>query len=299
MHRHLAALAACLLIAAPTFADQSPLPRPETITVTADRTQREAIVYAPAPQAGSRPVVLVFHGGGGGAAWMSNRSTTFTRTFMDAGYVVIYMNGSTRGRTDKLRTWNAVHCCAYAARKKINEAAYVDAVIDSLDARHDIDRTRIFLMGHSNGAMLSYRIAGQMKTTPRAIAPVSGAIFADQPDVPARTSIFMYHAVDDEVLSYDGNPDDKAERWRTAPHVGFIAAEARLAAQKNCQQAVPIAVDTRGPLRDSGVEMTVRSCPGSSLVAVTGLSGGHEWPSRPKSGFSIEAALLDFFDAQR
>ena len=29
---------------------------------------------------------------------------------------------------------------------------------------------------------------------------LSGAIFADQPDVPDRTAIFMYHAVDDEVL---------------------------------------------------------------------------------------------------
>ncbi len=285
MRRYLTVVFACLLIAAPALA------KPETLTVTAGRTPREAVVYAPSAADGPRPVVLVFHGGGGSADWMANKSAQLTRTFTGAGYAVVYMNGSTRRRTEKLRTWNAVHCCAYAAKAKINEAAYADAVLDALDARIEIDRTRIFLMGHSNGAMLNYRLAGQMQTAPRAIAAISGAIFTDQPAIPARTSIFMYHAVDDEVLSYDGNPEDKAERWRTAPHVGFIKAEARLADTKTC--AGPTAIPA------SGVTITARNCTGgSSLVAVTGLSGGHEWPARPQS-YSIEAALLAFFEDQR
>jgi polyhydroxybutyrate depolymerase len=291
--RQLVALTiACLLLAAPAFAYNLPLPEPETLTVKAGKAEREAILYAPAATGDAGPVVLVFHGGGGGAEWMANRSSELTRTLSGAGYIVVYMNGSSRRNTEKLRTWNAVHCCAYAAKKKINDAAYADAVIEELDRRLDIDRTRIFLMGHSNGAMLSYRIAGQMKTTPRAIAPISGAIFADQPDVPDRTSIFMYHGVDDEVLSYDGNPEDKAERWRTAPHIGFIKAEAQLAKLKDCGALTASSFD-------GGVTQTDRTCPGgSSLVAVTGPSGGHEWPSRPP-GYSIEQAILGFFERQR
>lgn len=292
MHRLIAAAFACLLIAAPAVSYNIPLTAPETLTVKAGKTKREAILYAPATTQAGRPVVLIFHGGGGGGEWMANRSTSLTRALSGAGYIVVYMNGSSRRDTEKLRTWNAVHCCAYAAKKKINDAAYADAVIEELDRRLDIDRTRIFLMGHSNGAMLSYRIAGQMKTTPRAIAPISGAIFADQPDVPDRTSIFMYHAVDDEVLSYDGNPEDKAERWRTAPHIGFIKAEAKLAELKNC--GAPVASGF-----DGGVQMTERACAGgSSLVAVTAPSGGHEWPSKAP-GYKIEDAILGFFERQR
>ncbi len=286
MRRFIVALAVLVSLASPAFA------APETITVKAGKTKRDAVVYAPNASPQSRPVVLVFHGGGGSAEWMANRSGDLTRTLTGAGYAVVYMNGSTKRRTGKLRTWNAVHCCAYAAKAKINEAAYADAVIDALGARLDIDRTRIFLMGHSNGAMLSYRLAGQMKTAPRAIAPVSGAIFADQPSLPARTSVFMYHAVDDEVLSYDGNPDDKAERWRTAPHLGFLKAEAKLAEMKGCAAAVASPATP-------GVTITTRTCTGaSSLTAVTGLSGGHEWPARP-AAYDIEDALLTFFDSQR
>jgi len=287
VRRFLAAAFALFALVLPAFAN------PETLTVKTGKTEREFILYAPANARGPAPLLMVFHGGGGGDDWMANKSRVLTRTFNEAGYAVAYMNGSARRDGEKLRTWNAVHCCAYAAKKKINDAAYADAVVDEIARRLDIDRTRIFLMGHSNGAMLSYRIAGQMQTAPRAIAPISGAIFADQPDVPDRTSIFMYHAIDDEVLSYDGNPEDKAERWRTAPHVGFIKAEAKLAELKSCGHASPVSA----PI---GLATTTRACAGGSvLIATAAGTGGHEWPARPQADYRIEDALLAFFNSQR
>ena len=168
-------------------------PKAEPLSVKAGKDQRELILYTPQDISRDVPVVLVFHGGGGGAEWMASKSRKLTRTFTEAGYAVAYMNGSSRRDGEKLRTWNAAHCCAYAQRQNIDEAAYIDAAMDALDRKTGIDRTRIFLVGHSNGAMLAYRVAGQMKDAPRAIAPISGAIFADQPGIPARTSIFMYH----------------------------------------------------------------------------------------------------------
>lgn len=268
-------------------------PAGETLSVTAGRETRELILYAPDTAQEPVPVVMVFHGGGGGAAWMAGKSRTLTRTLTRAGYAVAYMNGSSRRGGDNLRTWNASHCCAYAQRRNINEAAYADAAVEALDKRLGIDRTRIFLMGHSNGAMLSYRLAGAMQVTPRGIAPISGAIFADQPDVPDRTSIFMYHARNDEVLSYSGSPSNKAERWRTQPHLGFVQAEAKLAELKSCgapKSANPVA----------GIGITTRSCPGGSiLMAATAETGGHEWASNEISGYPIETALLDYFESQR
>lgn len=248
------------------------------------------LLAAPAAAGDARPVVRVFHGVGGGAEWIANRSTSLTRTHSGAGYIVLYMNGFSRQGTEKRRTSTAIHSHAYAA-KKTNDAAYADTVIEELDRRLDIHRTRLFLMGRSNGAMLSDRIADQMETFPRAIAAISGATFADQPDVPDSTSIFMYHAVDDEVLSDDGHPDNKAERWRTAPHVGFVKAEAKRAEVKTC--GAPVASGT-----DGGMRNTERACPGSStLVAVTAPSGGHERPANAP-GYRIEDALLAFFERQ-
>lgn len=286
-------LAASLLFFPAAAAAPGRAPEGETLTTGKGKSAREFILYRPATVSGPVPVVMVFHGGGGGDGWMANKSRDLTRTLTDAGYAVAYMNGSARRDSEKLRTWNAVHCCAYAAKKKINDAAYADAAIDLIDQRLGIDRSRVFLTGHSNGAMLSYRLAGQMKTAPRAIAPVSGAIFADQPAIPARTSIFMYHAKNDEVLSFDGKPDGKAERWRTAPHVGFVKAETKLADLKSCGPASPVSA----PI---GITTTTRTCAGGSvLIATAADTGGHEWPARPQADYRIEDALLGFFNSQR
>lgn len=265
----------------------------ETLTVMAGRQARDLILYAPEDSRGPVPLVMVFHGGGGGADWMAGKSRTLTRTLTEAGYAVAYMNGSSRRDGDNLRTWNAAHCCAYAQRRKIDEAAYADAAIEALDRKLGIDRSRVFLAGHSNGAMLSYRLASAMKVTPRAIASISGAIFADQPAIPARTSIFMYHTKDDEVLSYSGNPDDKAERWRTAPHLGFLKAEAKLSELKTCGPA-----KANSPAK--GLTSTTRACTGGSvLIGVTAETGGHEWAPSAPAGSSLEQTLVEFFDSQR
>jgi poly(3-hydroxybutyrate) depolymerase len=91
-----------------------------------------------------------------------------------AGYTVAYLNGSSR-RKVKRGTWNTVYCCACASKANENKAAHADAIIEDVDGCLAIGPARIFLLGHTSAAMLSYRIAGRMKTTPRAIAPVSGA----------------------------------------------------------------------------------------------------------------------------
>ncbi|AXE65734.1 phospholipase/carboxylesterase [Hyphomonas polymorpha PS728] len=283
----------CILLGGVAAAAPGPSPKAETLSVKAGKDQREFILYTPQDTRRGMPVVLVFHGGGGGAEWMASKSRKLARTFTEAGYAVVYMNGSSRRDGEKLRTWNAAHCCAYAQRQNIDEATYINAAVDALDRKIGIDRTRIFLVGHSNGAMLSYRVAGQMKDAPRAIAPISGAIFADQPALPARTSIFMYHAKDDEVLSYSGNPDDKAERWRTQPHLGFEKAEVELARLKGC--GAP-GIASPAP----GLTEIRRACAGgSTLLALSAETGGHEWASRAAASYQIEDTLLTFFNSQR
>ena len=74
MRRLIAAAFACLLIAAPARAYNIPLPEPQTLTVDAGQAKRDFLVYAPASTSGPHPVVLVFHGGGGGAEWMANKT---------------------------------------------------------------------------------------------------------------------------------------------------------------------------------------------------------------------------------
>lgn len=118
--------------------------------------EREIVLRAQ-PMNTPQPLVLIFHGGGGSAQFMARRSGSFAGLLLRQGYAVAFMNGSSRRDGQNLRTWNGGHCCAYAMTTKIDEADYIDQAVTVIAAQAPIDRSRIFLIGHSNGGMIAYR----------------------------------------------------------------------------------------------------------------------------------------------
>src|SRR5215831_5938057 len=94
------------------------------------------------------------------------------------GFLAVYPYG-TGVMKAKLLTWNAGPCCGYAQKNKIDDVAFVAALLDDLAARVDYDRARVYATGHSNGAMMAYRLAQDLSDRIAAIAPVGGALVTD------------------------------------------------------------------------------------------------------------------------
>ena len=280
-------LAACTTEATPD-STLAQLP-PETLRVDVDGTTRLANIEMPLPmESGPLPLVMVFHGGGGSADRMQSVSQSLSRQLRAHGYIVAYMNGSSRLNLRNLRTWNADHCCAYAQDHHINDAAFIDATVSELSSLTDVDTDRIFLLGHSNGAMLSYRVASDLSFTPAGVVAISGAMFDDQPDIPAATSVLAIHTRDDAVVSFDGSAD-RSERHRTAPHLPFASVRNRLETLKACTQSAETT-----PL--PGLTISEAHCEGESrVVTFASNEGGHEWP-KAIPGFDLEAGILTFLD---
>ena len=249
--------------------------------------ERAIIVEEPfAASLAPLPVALVFHGGGGSAALMQDRSRRLSEVLRQNGFLVVYMNGSSRFGGKNLRTWNAVHCCAYAADNHIDEAAFVSAALTALETYVDIDESRIMLIGHSNGAMLSYQLAAGMEPAPHAIVAISGALFADQPDLPEETSVLAIHTLDDDVVDFDGS-GGKSKRWRDAPNLSFEAAHQHLLDDKACGA-------TGVTIPAPGVVQSLADCEaGSRVMTIESQTGGHEWPKTIPS-YDLEAAIAAF-----
>ena len=74
------------------------------------------------------------------------------------GFIAVYPQGS-GGIAGKLRTWNAGTCCGYAMQQRIDEIAFVAALLDDLQATVAIDRARVYATGISNGGMMAYEVA--------------------------------------------------------------------------------------------------------------------------------------------
>ena len=99
------------------------------------------------------PLVVVIHGAFDTAKGMEKFSG-FSDLADREGFVVLYPNGM--GILGFLQHWNAGHCCGKAANDNLDDVGFVAATIEDVSARLAIDRSRVYMVGFSNGGMLIY-----------------------------------------------------------------------------------------------------------------------------------------------
>jgi polyhydroxybutyrate depolymerase len=155
------------------------------------------------------PVVIVFHGGGGSADSV-RRQTRMSAKGETEGFIAVYPQGS-GGFAGKLRTWNAGTCCGHAMQQRVDEIAFVAALLDDLQATVAIDRARVYATGISNGGMMAYEVACALADRVAAIAVVAGEMTALDRCRPARpVSVLVIHGSADRNLPIDGGIGAKA-----------------------------------------------------------------------------------------
>ncbi|MGA1170671.1 MAG: alpha/beta hydrolase family esterase, partial [Ilumatobacteraceae bacterium] len=121
------------------------------------------------------PLLFVLHGFGGTAAVMSE-SSEIDQTFADRydlHPVVVYPNG-TGAESGLPQSWNAGGCCPFSTFDLVDDVAFFDQLIDALTMEYDIDPERVWVVGHSNGGMMAYRLACELSTRITAIGVAAG-----------------------------------------------------------------------------------------------------------------------------
>ena len=149
----------------------------DTIT-TADGRVRSYLV-SDLSNGESAPLLFVLHGFGGNAQAMS--SSTNIEDSLDAydlDAVVVYPNG-TGAEQGLPQSWNAGTCCPFAMFDLVDDVAFFDELITSLIAQYHIDTERVWVVGHSNGGMMAYRLGCELSTRITAIGVAAGALMID------------------------------------------------------------------------------------------------------------------------
>lgn len=174
---------------------------------------RTALVYAPTklPAFGSRALVVVLHGGLGNAQRLASgriESALNLNTVADAGgFVVAYLNGTPVARfmgADKLG-WNAGACCGQPVEKNTDDVGYIRRAVEDIAQRYGVDRSRIFGVGHSNGAMMTQRVMCET-TLYAAAVPISGPLESGATRCPQARGkrILAIHGADDQNVPITG-----------------------------------------------------------------------------------------------
>jgi polyhydroxybutyrate depolymerase len=136
------------------------------ITWTVDGVERSAIIYAPkSPPAGKLPLIFAFHGHGDDI--QNFQYVLLQQVWPDA--IVVYFQGLPS--RDGLPGWQ-VEPGEYGDR----DLKLVDTALASLRKKYDVDDSRIYATGFSNGAHFTYLLWATRSNVFAAFAPVAGRI---------------------------------------------------------------------------------------------------------------------------
>jgi polyhydroxybutyrate depolymerase len=148
----------------------------ETVTWTIDGQKREALVFSPSASAASGKLPLIFSFHGHGDDMENFQYTNLHRAWPDA--IVVYFQGLPS--RDGLRGWQVVR-----GEDNDRDLKLVDAALASLRKKYNVDDSRIYATGFSNGAHFTYLLWAERPRVFAAYAPVAGRMRAgEQPSDP-------------------------------------------------------------------------------------------------------------------
>lgn len=217
------------------------------------------------------PLVVLLHG------WMGNARTIAAYSGFQAlaekqGFVLATPEG-----LGNPQGWNAGFL-DLSGKNRPDDVGFVAKMLDQVENEVGIDPERVFVVGHSNGAMLAHYVAAKLSDRIAAIGAVAGTVGlpgqrgAADSTIPTPTSpvsVILLHGNADRVVTYDkdhpgllrsiGAPDS-AKWWATRNGCSVVPSKSEPEAGRIFQTYA------KGK---NGCEVTL----------VTFDKGSHDWPS--------------------
>lgn len=218
------------------------------------------------------PLVVLLHGHGASgflqSIYFGLGLLTETRTFLYA-----YPDGT--ADVDGQLFWSATDACCGDEGRRVDDVAYVTAIIDDMSARYHVDPKRVYVVGHSNGGFMSYRMACDRAPRIAAIVSLAGMTWND----PARcapsepVAVLHVHGDQDAVVLYDGG------ELEGVPYPSAPASVAMWAGYNGCSSDLAATGATRDvDVKLAGAETEVAAhggCRGGAVELWTIRGGGH------------------------
>lgn len=273
-HRNILIAIACFLLL-PAFLhaqSQAKEAHLEARTIQVQNEQREYYIHFPSGRSGQgRPVVFVLHGGKGTAVQRA-RQTGFNIIADRDDFVAVYPQGLNK-------QWNSSH--------QSNDVAFFTAMINTLVNQESIDSKRIYIIGGSNGGMMTYILACDLADRIAAVVPIvasmpTTSLTSCQPR--ASVPILIMAGTADPLMPYKGGLVAHGKGDLASKTV--ISIEETLSFWRNHNRCPTQSSTRQLPDRDRDDGITTeailwRDCLAGSQVILYRMDGaGHGLPGR-------------------
>lgn len=252
-----------------SFSINSLIAQVENKSLVHDGGDRDYIVYTPTYYDANEPLplLLCFHG------YTSNANnimlySRFNDLAETENFIVVYpqgllLNGSTH--------WNVG---GWTLASTVDDVGFVDLLLDQLEEDYNIDASRIYSTGMSNGGFMSFLLACQISERIAAIASVTGSMTPQTYDAcnPERIlPVLQVHGNQDGVVPYEGaiwtkSIDEVISYWNEH---NKCDAEAEV-------YNVNDSIQSDGSTVEQFVFDNGSNC--SSVIHFKVDGGGHDWP---------------------
>lgn len=244
--------------------------------------QRTYRVHLPPGYDGAQPLplVVVLHGAFGTAGYVE-RFSGFSDLADEKGFIALYPNGI--GYLGVGQHWNAGHCCGAAADDHVDDVGFIAAVIEDACSRLAVNRRRVFMVGFSNGGMLTYRFAAEKGQMLAAIAPLAasagGRRDGQSPEwgIPAPVRplpVMAVHGLDDDHVPFGGGT---GTAWKNEREYWPVLRSLQVWIERNgCTDAPSERDERQGKVH----VRTWKDCTSDNPVVLYTLEGWpHKWPT--------------------
>ena len=209
-----------------------------TLTTSDGRTRRYR-TYVPAglPAGSQVPLVVALHGGLGTSSQFAANSG-LNGFAQSNNFVAVYPDGiGNQPDGTGFQTWNGGYCCGPAATQTVDDVSFIRDLIAQLKTTMPIDSRRIYAMGHSNGGILSYKLACELSDAIVAIGVQAGSnvVAGCKPINPV--SVFHLHGTADTNMPIDGGKGSGVSATVFASARGSVDAMAGL---NGCNVSSPV-----------------------------------------------------------
>jgi polyhydroxybutyrate depolymerase len=163
----------------------------KTYSMTVAGVKRSYVVIAPVqglPR--SAPIIVTLSGLGASVAEEASRDQMIPYATAGEAELVYPVAVQT--------SWNAIGCCGYASAHNVNDLAFIEALVPTVDPGK---QRSIYVLGFSNGARLAYRIACTDPGLFDAYAMVKGVPLSGCA-VTAPVTLIELASVDDQEIPY-------------------------------------------------------------------------------------------------
>jgi polyhydroxybutyrate depolymerase len=243
--------------------------------IQVDGRERSYDLHVPASYDGTKdvPLVVALHGRLGTGSGQQ-KLAHLDEVSDERGFLVVYPDGLDR-------SWADGRGGTPSDRSGVDDVKFISALIDKLESRYKVDRTRIYATGMSNGGFMSGRLACDLSERIAAMAIV-GASLSESAAAhchPAKpVSVLVIQGTEDPLLPLAGG--ELGRSGAGGVMLSHDAAVQKFVETNHCagEPTKEHIVDKAGD--GTSLDVTTHaSCAGGSEVTGYVVNGGaHTWP---------------------